>query len=323
MSTGKQRFVVVVPATSANLGPGFDCMGLTLSLYNTVSVEPSERPEMTIEGEGADTLPHGKDNVLYSAFASVFDHIGRPVPAVRLVCANRIPLARGLGSSAAAVVGGLVAANTLAGRPLSDVDLLKLAVAAEGHADNVAPALLGGCRIVVRDGDEYVTALVPVHPGLKAVLFIPDFPMSTREARSILPQQVSRSDAIFNISRAALLTAALASGSWKNLRVATEDRLHQPARQAMFPAMPRLFAAALGAGAQGVFLSGGGSTILALAHGKHRAIADALAREAQRAGVSGRTHVVELTSHGAQVSTRRPPKRAASRRLSVAASRDA
>ncbi len=120
-----------------------------------------------------------------------------------------------------------------------------------------------------------------------------------------------------------VVEAALASGSWNNLRVATEDRLHQPARRAMFPAMPRLFAAALGAGAQGVFLSGGGSTILALAHGKHRAIANALAREARPAGVSGRTHVVELTSHGARVSTRRPPKSAASRRLSVAASRDA
>ncbi|MDO8531754.1 MAG: homoserine kinase [Dehalococcoidia bacterium] len=322
MSTGTHRFVVVVPATSANLGPGFDCMGLTLSLYNTVSVEPAERADMTIEGEGADTLPHGKDNVLYAAFASVFDHLGRPVPAVRLTCANNIPLARGLGSSAAAVVGGLVAANVFAGKPLSDDDLLKLAVAAEGHADNVAPALLGGCRIVVRDGDEYIAAPVSVQPGLKAVLFIPDFPMSTREARSILSPRVSRGDAIFNISRAALLTASLASGSWSYLRVATQDRLHQPARQAMFPAMPRLFAAALDAGALGAFLSGGGSTVLAFAHGHEKAIATALAQEAQRAGVSGRTHVAELTSHGAQARAQRPLRGAASQQLSLAAHKD-
>lgn len=288
-------------------------MGLTLGLYNTIVVEPADRLEMTIEGEGKETLRPGRGNLLYDTFASVFTRLERPVPSVRLACANRIPLGRGLGSSAAAVVGGLVAANAVAGRPLTDSDLLRMAAAVEGHADNVAPALFGGCRIVVRDGDEYVVAAVPMRGGLKAVLFIPDFQMSTRRARAILPQQVSRADAVFNIGRAALLTTALATGEWSHLRVATQDRIHQPARQALFPAMPRLFAAALDAGALGAFLSGGGSTILAFAHGREETIAAALAQEAQRAGVSGRTQIADLTLDGVRVRGLRQRRRSAAR----------
>ncbi|MDP2952053.1 MAG: homoserine kinase, partial [Chloroflexota bacterium] len=211
-----------------------------------------------------------------------------------------IPLRRGLGSSAAAVVGGLMAGQELLGRPLSPQQLLGLATELEGHPDNVAPALMGGCQVVV-GGSEIVSAPVPLPRGLVAALFIPDFEIPTREARAVLPQQVSRADAVYNVGRAALLVAALATGQLGYLRIATQDRLHQPARQALFPAMERVFQAALEAGALGVFLSGSGSTILALVKGRASPVAQAMARAAREAGVKGRTKIARPSLQGAAV----------------------
>jgi homoserine kinase len=199
------------------------------------------------------------------------------------------------------VVGGLAAANALAGDPLLRPDLLRLAVAMEGHPDNVAPALLGGCQVSVRDGDEVVTSAVPVPTGLRAVLFIPDQPMPTAQARSLLPDRVTRDDAVFNIGRAALLVAALAMGDLDALRVATQDRLHQSYRWVLFPAMRLIIQAALDAGAVGAFLSGAGSTVLALAQGREMTIGFEMADIADKAGVAGEVRVVELSARGAHV----------------------
>lgn len=287
----KQRVAVRVPATTANLGPGFDCLGMALDIYNRVAVEPAPALSIEVSGEGRGAIPTGEENLVYRGLAAVFRRVGRPVPGLRLACHNEIPLARGLGSSAAAVAGGLVAANLLLREPLSRDDLLTLGAAIEGHPDNLAPALFGGCQVVVQEGEGFVHAPVPLPAGLKAVLFIPHFHLPTVQARAVLPAQVPLKDAVYNVGRAALLVASLASGGLSLLAAATRDRLHQPYREPLFPAMGPVMAAAMGAGALGSFLSGAGPTVLALCTGGEEAIGAAMKRAAAGAGVEGTIRV--------------------------------
>lgn len=308
MELSASPFTVRVPATSANLGPGFDALGLALDLVNTVRVEPCDRVEVVVEGEGSGELAAGEANLVYQALARGAAHLGAPPPPVRLRCTNAIPLARGLGSSSAAIVAGLLAANELHGRALAAADLLALAVALEGHPDNVTPALLGGVRVCVQGQCGLVQAPIPLARPLRAVLFVPDFPMATAEARGLLSATVPRADAIYNLGRTALLAAALAGGDYSLLAEATRDRLHQPARAALFPAMPSFFDAALEAGALGAFLSGAGSTLLALVEAAGsgsadpaRAVIDAFASTARQEGVRGRTLVAAISQEGAHV----------------------
>ena len=296
-----RRVSVNVPATSANLGPGFDCMGMALNLYNTITLERSDRFAIEIEGQGAEGLSQGEDNLLYQAVYAVYQRAGRPMPTLRLRCRNEFPPNRGLGGSAAAIVGGLLAAQALEELSFPQRELLDLAASLEGHPDNVTPALLGGFQIVVSDGVELITSSVPVRRKIRAVLFIPDLEMPTQRARALLSQEVSRFDAVYNIGRAAMLVLALSHGQWELLRIATQDRLHQAARESMFPIMGGLFDAAREAGAAGVFLSGAGPTILALTNRNTRAIGSALVAAARREGVTGSWRTVTLAARGAHV----------------------
>ena len=291
---------VRVPATTANLGPGFDCLGMALDVWNTVRVDVGGSG-LSVRGEGQDVLAESPSNLVYRCFRLPFERSGREVPRAGLTCENDIPLGRGLGSSSAAIVGGLMAGNEVCGRPLSRHDLLELAAETEGHADNVAPALLGGCQIVVRDADRLVTAEVPVPGELRAVLFVPEQPMPTVRARSILPDTVPRKDAVYNMGRVALLVRAMATGDFTHLGLATEDLLHQPARQTIFPAMKNIFRAALAAGALGVFLSGAGSTVLALTHGREMSIGYEMAEAASKSGVAGDVKITRPTEKRAHV----------------------
>jgi len=287
-----------VPASSGNLGPGFDCLGLALDIYNTVVVERSDRLTISVSGEGKDALSLREDNRVYQSIAAVYESLEQRVPPLDIVCHNEIPLRRGLGSSAAATAAGLVAANLLCGEPLSAGGLLKLGAELEGHPDNIAAALLGGCQVAVVEGDRVLTARVRLPRRLRVALFIPDFELPTAEARAILPQQVGRADVVFNLGRVALLLSALAQGRLDYLKVATQDRVHQPARQALFPAMGAIMEAALEAGAVGAFLSGAGSTIVALTEGRAKAVARAMAEAAARAGVGGRTREARPSALG-------------------------
>ena len=246
-------FIVKVPATSANMGPGFDCLALALDVWNTLTIQDADGLELDVRGLGEGELPTGSENLVAKSFARVFDLLAVPVPGAKLICDNRIPLGRGLGSSSAAAVAGIVAGNELAGRPLTDTQMLSLAIELEGHPDNASAALLGGCQIIVGDGDELVTSSVRIPDGLTAVLFIPDVPMPTRTARSILPSKVPMSDAVFNAGRTALLVNSLARGDLAQLAVATQDKLHQPVRQEIFHPMRVIIHAALDAGALGAF----------------------------------------------------------------------
>ena len=295
-----RKVTVRAPATSANMGPGFDCLGIALDIWNVITVEVGTEG-FHISGQGEDELPHDRSNMVWQSVARVFQEAGRPVPELSLTCRNDIPTARGLGSSSAALVGGLTAGNELCGRPFSQTDLLQFAAEIEGHPDNVAPALFGGMQIAVYEGDRVICAPVPFPQELSAVLYIPSMPMPTEEARGLLESNVPRSDAVFNIGRAALLVRAMACGDLKHLDIATEDRLHQPARQTIFFPMKNIIRAALGAGALGAFLSGAGSTVLALATEKEFTIGYEMADAAAKSGIDGEVRITRPTLHGASV----------------------
>jgi len=267
---------VRVPATTANLGPGFDTLGMALSLHNELEVRPAKESTLSVSvrGEGEAVLPHDGSNLVALTFAAYFESRGLLIPEVELNCQNSIPLARGLGSSAAAIVAALVAADEVAdrlyGSSIGKDALLKVAVDQEGHPDNVAAALFGGLVVVGSTGDpggerddlKYYRLSPP--SGLFAVVAIPPYEVSTREARSVLPAKVNHSEAVFNVSRVALLVAALATGDLRHLGVAMEDRIHQTYRESLVPGFSRAVSLARGAGAVGVALSGSGSSVLAL-----------------------------------------------------------
>ncbi len=290
-----------VPATSANLGAGFDCLGLAIDLYNDVALIPGGPFRIEIVGEGADILPRDRANLVARTISRFFEVIGRTTPPFSLRLTNRIPMTGGLGSSSTAIVGGLLTANLLAGEPLSRDELLRLAYSLEGHPDNVAPAMLGGLVLSVVGDGVLSTVKLPTPRDVRGVLFLPGFTISTREARRRLPAKVSFQDAVFNVGRSALFVAAITTGRLDLLRTATQDRLHQPYRQVLFPAMPRLFEAALNAGALGVWLSGAGSALMALVQGDGDAVASAFNRAAEANGVAGRARVVDLVDEGATV----------------------
>ena len=297
-----QRVNVTVPATTANLGPGFDCLGMALDVWNRVQFQLAEEQGVQVMGAGEGSLSTGQDNLVYRAAERYFQEAGLSMPSMTITCWNQIPLARGLGSSSAAIVGGLLGASVLAGEQEPDLDRLwGLAVEMEGHPDNVTSALFGGCQIVVRDRDALVRAPVPIPKELRAVLFIPETPMPTEQARGVLSAKVSREDAVYNMGRVALLINALSAGRVDDLRVATQDRLHQPARQELLPVMRLLFRSALDAGALGVFLSGAGSTVLALTQGSELTVAYEMADAANKAGAPGEVKVTRPSVEGAQV----------------------
>ena len=257
--------------------------------------------EFPSPGEGRDSLSTADDNLVYRCFSRVYEGLGLPVPQVRISCENEIPLGRGLGSSAAAVAGGLLAGSSLSGANLSRERVLELAAEIEGHPDNAAAAVMGGCRIVVSDGNGFLTESVNVPDELKAILFVPEVPMPTEEARGLLPSMVDRQDAVFNIGRTALLVNALASGNLRHLGIATEDMLHQPARQKIFFPMKNIFRAAMSAGALGVFLSGAGSSVLALARDREYTIGYEMADAAMKSGIEGAIKVTQPTALGAHI----------------------
>ena len=297
---------VRVPATSANLGPGFDAVGIALRLHNTLTLEPAAAPEIEILGEGAGTLPRDPTHLAYRAAIAVVSRAGlsagpRVPKAFRLRQHNRIPLARGLGSSAAAILGGAAAANALLGGPLDAQALLDLATDMEGHPDNIAPALLGGLVVCARTaGGVRWMRLTP--PRLRGVIAVPDYAVSTDEARRLLPAHVPFADAVFNVTRTALLIAALCGGRADLLGDATQDRLHQPYRARLIPGLADVFAAATRAGAYGAALSGSGPSVLAF--GDAPGIGDAMAAVFRDAGASCRTLDVEIDMEGTVVEAR-------------------
>ncbi|MGH2343727.1 MAG: homoserine kinase [Chloroflexota bacterium] len=293
---------VSAPASSANLGPGFDSLALALEMRNTIDLwrQSSGEPRIiAVEGEGARDLARDPSNMVLRAMRTLADQAGRVLPPFVLRLCNEVPLGRGLGSSAAAIAGGLVAAAALLDLPGDPQSLLSAALSLEDHPDNVAAALWGGFTVGVLDrGRPCIVHLQPP-PELSAVVLIPSGFSSTLESRQTLPERIPRADAIFNGGRCALLALALSQGRWGLLGVAMQDRLHQPWRTAGFPYLEEAIAAAIEAGAHGAALSGAGSSVIALSTDHQGAIAKALADVAGRHGIAARTAHLRVALRGA------------------------
>jgi homoserine kinase len=288
-----ERVTVEVPATSANLGPGFDSLGVALdwtARFHFAIAPRQERPTNVIE-----------QMALTAALAFYTRAALAPPPGIEVRYEGDLPVGRGLGVSAAARVAGVVAANELAGAGHTPATLLGIAVRLEGHGDNAAPAMLGGLQIVVSEDDELVYLRIDPPEELRAVLLVPEFSMPTNESRKALPERLTRNQAVHNIGRAALLVGALATRKYDLLNVATEDVLHQPARAQIFTPMYQIFQAARDAGAHGVYLSGGGSAIAAFATERFEEVAGAMREAAAAHGHAAQTRVCKLGGHGAQI----------------------
>ena len=305
-----RRVAVEVPATTANLGAGYDCLGMALELTNRVVLEvrgwTKGGHELHVEGEGADELAADSGNRFIQGVEAAIREARGEIPegtTWQVEMINKIPLARGLGSSASATVGGLLAANALLGDALSAADLLRLATHIEGHPDNAAPALMGGFVASVLMGDVVEAIRFDVPRGLRAVVFIPDLRLATSEMRRVLPDSVPREDAVANLGRVAIGVAGIATGRRDVLRFLTEDRLHEPYRAVAYPQLSRMVADARAAGSLGACLSGAGSSIIAFTDSVAGVARIQLAFRAAAADsdLPGRVEVISPRNTGARV----------------------
>ncbi|MDA1188121.1 MAG: homoserine kinase [Chloroflexi bacterium] len=296
----KHRVVVRTPASSANMGPGFDCLAVALDIWNSATIEIGS-PRLSTKGHGSELPNNSYAKLVQRCFAIPFYMAGLNVPDVSIDCKNDIPAGKGLGSSAAAILAGIHAGNELSGAELDSDTILRVAAEAEGHPDNVAAAARGGCQIVVPIEGDYITATVPFPQELKAVLYIPDMPKSTDKTRKLLPPTYSRKDVVFNLGRVALLVRALSTGDLKYLNIATQDVVHQPTRVPLYPGMKNVLRAALSAGALGAYLSGSGSSVLALTNGHEMTIGYEMTDAADKSGLTGELKITAPTARGAYV----------------------
>ncbi len=256
-------FRIQIPATTANCGCGYDSFGMALGYYNYIEMQPSEAFSIKIEGEGANSLADTAQNLIVRSAQAAYDLAGISMPPLSILCQNYIPLARGMGSSSAAIVGGIYGANLLMGKILDYQAMLELASKIEGHPDNVAPALYGGFTVIASEGGKQYVKKVSLPASLHAVLASPDFPISTKKARAIMPRSVSLDDAVYNLSHAAYLALSIAEGDMAGLRAMLFDRLHQPYRFTLIKGAQEVVEAAIAAGAIGCVISGSGPTMIA------------------------------------------------------------
>ncbi len=256
---------VKIPATSANVGAGFDSLGLAVTLYNQIHLELAEKTEI-ISLDHVE-IPCDETNLVYTTMCSLFELCGQKMPPLRIGQVNHIPLSRGLGSSSACIIGGLLAANHIMGFPFSRQEMINLAASIEGHPDNTTPALLGGFVSSVFDGKEVHYVRQELHVGIRFAALIPNFELRTSLARSVLPKRISHKDAVYNLSRAALMSASLSTGSYHNLRVAAADRLHQDYRLPLIEGGARAMELMEEEGAYCSYISGAGSTLMAMVPG--------------------------------------------------------
>lgn len=294
---------VIVPATTANLGPGFDTMGLALDMYTEVIMEAGgEGIRITSEGEGSEELSSSEDNLIYKCAKKLFDSVEYEPKGLSLRIINGIPLSRGLGSSASAIIAGLLAAREISAANISDYELLKMATEVEGHPDNVAPALFGGFVLSRMEGKEIIYRKIDVDDKLLAVVAIPEFELPTEKSRAILPRTVSREDAIFNIGNASLLVYSLLMKDYSLLRKAMNDRLHEPYRIPLVPGLEEVKRRALGAGAFSAALSGAGPTVIAFAdEHSSESVRTAMEEGFRSAGIDSDVRILNLQNKGAIV----------------------
>ncbi len=294
---------VDVPASTTNLGPGFDVLGVALKLYNTIEVEVSGSGlHIEMQGEGADILPGDESNLVYQAAKMVFEHIGQETPPMNIRLTNHIPLARGLGSSGTAAIGGLMAANAISGAELTLNEIMDMAAKLDGHPDNVAASIFGGLVIASANGQSIACMkLLPPKP-VSVVVVVPDFHLLTSEARKVLPASVDLQTAVFNISRASLLVAAFATGDFRFLGMATDDKLHQPYRKKLIPGMEDVFKAAKSVDENAaVALSGAGPSIVAFCVDNGEEVGESMRQAFLKHDINSRTMILDIDEKGTVV----------------------
>ncbi|REE69483.1 homoserine kinase [Paenibacillus taihuensis] len=307
-----RRVMVKVPASTANLGPGFDALGMALSLYAWIemAIPQDGQTVINLHGDGLNGIPVDKSNLIFKVAQLVFDRAGVSVPELAIDMYIEIPLTRGLGSSASAIIGGLVAANALIGSPLSQDELFQLSTELEGHPDNVGASLFGGIVVASWDGNRAEKVTINPPADLEVLVAIPAFELATEKARHALPTQVPMKDAVFNLASSSLLVAALASGNLDLIPHAMRDRLHQPYRAALVPGMAEILERATEHGALGVALSGAGPTLLTLVKRSSTRKADLevfLVDTLKGHGIKAETMWLEPCSQGPELTIVREP----------------
>lgn len=291
---------VKIPATSANLGSGFDSLGLSLTMYNYLEVSECDRILITSTDEAP--IPKDEQNLVYKTVKYLYDVCGKPLPGLAIRQTNNVPFARGLGSSSACIVGGLLAANELLEAPMSHEELLNFASTLEGHPDNVAPALLGGLVTAVIEGGKVYHVKQTIKDDLMFAAFIPDFELKTAQARRVIPQEIAHRDAVYNLSRAALMSVSLYTGNYGNLRVACDDRLHQQYRLPLIPGAQDIFCMSYDFGAYASFVSGAGPTVMSIVDTAEFDFEGRANEWLRERGMTGwRLRMLSIDNHGAAV----------------------
>ena len=288
-----------IPATSANLGSGFDSLGIALTMHNRVWMEEADTLEISTTDDVQ--VPTDESNLIYWAAKHLYEICGKQLPGLRIIQENNIPMARGLGSSSACIVAGILGANRMLGSPLSQADLINLAAQIEGHPDNTSPAISGGLVASAMEGRRVYSVSVPVSEKISFAVMIPPFELKTDKARSVLPDTYSRADAVYNLSRSALMTASLFSGNLENLRVAVQDRIHQPYRARLIPNYDQVVRLSYELGTLGTCVSGAGPTILSMVE----------SNEADRFAQLAREHLPDKGVEGWEVLTLRAESKGA------------
>ncbi len=297
------KFTINVPATSANLGPGFDALGLALDLWNETTISLAKEFAAHVTGEGAGRLASGKNNLIVRAAQRLAEGAGKPLPPFHAECVNHIPLSSGMGSSSAAIITGLMAGNTLLENPFSREEILNLACDMEGHPDNVAPAMMGGLVVSTMERGEVIARKIPISTDIHVTIALPDFYLPTKQARAALPKKVSMKNAIHNISRTALVVEALRNGDLDLLGKVMTDKLHQPYRLRLIPGAAQAMSAAKDAGASAVALSGAGPSVIAFSTGE-AGVGESMKRAYEAAGVDARIFRLGVAGRGAELERR-------------------
>ncbi|MBP2633906.1 MAG: Homoserine kinase [Firmicutes bacterium] len=291
---------VRVPGTTANCGPGFDSIGIACDIYNELEVTLLKKDTITIEivGEGKNSIPCDKRNVVWKSMQLLLKKAGQDYQGAHIKMLNNIPLARGLGSSAAAIVSGLMAANIAIGNVFDKQAILQMATEIEGHPDNVAPAIFGGITLSIMKEKQAETLSFMPGADLKLVVAIPSFNLSTKAARKVLPVNIPMKDAVFNISRTALLVGALCKGDLSHLQSALDDKIHQPYREQLIPGMQDVFQGAIKNGALGAVLSGAGPCLIAFTTDHVSEIGEAMVAAFKKHNISSKYLELKIDQQG-------------------------
>lgn len=291
-----------VPATSANMGPGFDTLGVAVGLYNRMMIEEISEGLEIINRDKGTFVPEDENNLIYRSMLEIFDCVGYKPKGYRIIQDSKIPMTRGLGSSSACIIGGMLAANIISGRQLTYEQIIHLAARLEGHPDNVGPAMYGGFCVSLTEGERTIVKSTKLKSHIKFAVIIPDFFVATKKSRGVLPEKVDFKDAVFNISHASMLQAAMLTGDMKALEIGVRDKLHQQYRKAYVDGMDDIFEKTYTLGSHATYLSGSGPTILAVLDGGYNEFKLGMERYFRENGLEWKCMILPIDNVGAVVS---------------------